>query len=1720
MDPQTNRPHRASKPKKQKQKGSHNAKAFAVANPGRLAKQAVRTSDLREKRLHVPQVDRLPEEAPPIVVAVVGPPGVGKTTLIKSLVKRYSKQTLSHPTGPITIVTSKRRRLTFIECPADSLAAMLDVAKIADIVLLLIDGNYGFEMETMEFLNALSVSGMPGNVFGILTHLDLFKKQSTLRLAKKRLKHRFWSELYHGAKLFYLSGVINGRYPDREVHNLSRFLSVMKNPRPLVWRNSHPYCLADRFLDVTRPTAIEENAKCDRQIALYGYLRGTNFPALNARVHVPGVGDLTKQKVLFAPMSDVGGVLVDKDAVYIDLKTNTFDRNADDLEDRGLGEQLMVSLQNERKLLGQADDGLRLFQSSSYLQHKPDDQDTGRKHKRGVRSFTNQEAPLNDGDEAGNEDDDEGFVSGDASDDEMSEHESHDFSDSDRKLGLAADHLLDNDNDDPDLAFADTDSDLGSASDPDLPSDASDSSLNSDEDDGGLRWKDKLAQHAQKSLVRKVAFRIADLSKFMYDLSLEPGQVYARWSGHTPLHDIPEDDDQDDEAFFTKTNIEDQDSFEDRQTPKIDSDKLADKWDNESKIEALKARFTRVSLATGANATQHASEDDQAEDQLESDEGDGEFVDLEAEAGTTGQPEAQVSLEEERARNAKRKEELKLRFEEEDREGFANGKSQIQSTEHDFGEDEWYDAQKAMLQKQLDINRSEFDSLDPASRARSEGFKAGTYARIVLDKVPYEFARSFNPRYPIIVGGLSPTEDRFGFVQVRIKRHRWHKKTLKTNDPLIFSLGWRRFQTLPIYSISDSRTRNRMLKYTPEHMHCFGTFYGPLVAPNTGFCCVQSLSNSNPGFRIAATGVVLNVDETTEIVKKLKMTGTPYKIFRNTAFIRDMFNSSIEIAKFEGASIRTVSGIRGQIKRALSKPEGHFRATFEDKILMSDLVFLRAWYPVQPHRFYNPVTNLLDAPAVNAAAVSQGRDEIQEWQAMRLTGAVRASLGLPTPQQKDSAYTPVERATRHFNPLRVPRALAADLPFKSQITQHKARKVPTYLQKRAVVLGGEEKKARELMQKLITMRNDKAEKRAKKQEERRQLYRDKVAENLEKKGEREKRERDEFWQREGRKRKRPGDTGGAYINTISCMTGIDLGGPVGQRAPAFAATSATDPSPPPHSSLHVDSHFDDHSSQGSSISLHPPPSTLQQSATEVLGISIPRLQHNDLTPPSSNASLAQLDDHHSAHASAKPILSQPVTGSTTHDAATIRPGSQSPHSSDSHEGLAGRKRTATGDLKIAPPSTHHPRPNASHRAELGHVRTTSTVSSASSNVTEISTQLRTRLKYAMIKVQNGWQTRSLDELESIATDSPRSTVSGFQHVPDRPLFASPHGRANPSFRRKWSDSSSYESSPSDPLGSTPNANSRVAPSQPTNGFNTRALAPPADIKPGARRRPTPNDGLALALLGLTASPIPQGPSPAVRTSTSQRTPSQNAAMEADAVETLLFMASPNNSGYHPHTYPSHESSLRSTQNCQTSPLRTKFSQISASSPKRVAFQDHAAPALFKTREAQIDHMLDTMPDDSEDDFDLIPYLKLLNLPRKRQSRSHRYQLNTINFIIIAGAKVASTSTSTNPAMNKPFPSNPSLPYPDSDYPHQAPYDQPAGISMPSPIPNPTPSISVTPIIAELPAQPDFGYDQPASQQQQLDPRTKIQDRPYSAGSIGRKPVRTAVSTPMMAELPG
>jgi ribosome biogenesis protein BMS1 len=660
-----------------------------------------------------------------------------------------------------------------------------------------------------------------------------------------------------------------------------------------------------------------------------------------------------------------------------------------------------------------------------------------------------------------------------------------------------------------DIDFAESDSDLGQDDGEGVHmsvilDDDNHVDLQGDLDDGAdevPKWKSNLIDRASASFKLAQRSRRKDWTTLIYSSALSPRQIVR----DDERNAVDEDEDEQDEgdAFFTFKKAADAgfDVLDATKGTNL-SDHL-EKWESVEALDSIRHLFI-----TGGD---DASAADGNGDQGDAASDDSVDQDKEAHSDDDGGTPRVADETDSRAALMRKKEALKRKFDEQ--------YDDPESSKQDF----YTEAKEAMSAQQA-INRAEFADVDAATRTLVEGYQPGSYVRIELASVPCEMVEHFDPTRPLVVGGLLHAEERFGLVQVRIKRHRWHTRTLKTNDPLILSLGWRRFQTVPIYSLDDHSIRMRMLKYTPEHMHCYATFYGPVSTPNTGFCSFNSLENGTAAFRIAATGVVLDIDRSAKIVKKLKLTGVPYKIFKNTAFVKDMFSSALEVAKFEGANLRTVSGIRGQIKKALPKPDGAFRATFEDKVLMGgalyctlrqvhviiiglDLIFLRAWYSIQPRKFYNPVTSLL---------LSSG----SRWTGMRLTGQVRREQGLSTPHQRDSVYKPIERPARRFNLLKVPRKLQAALPYASKPKLMKPQKKATYLQKRAVLLEPEEKRALAVMQQMRAIRKEAVVRRREKKQEHAEARKKRLERDEQKQTEKTREERKEHMRIAGIKSKR------------------------------------------------------------------------------------------------------------------------------------------------------------------------------------------------------------------------------------------------------------------------------------------------------------------------------------------------------------------------------------------------------------------------------------------------------------------------------------------------------------------------------------------------------------------------------------------------------------------------
>jgi ribosome biogenesis protein BMS1 len=663
----------------------------------------------------------------------------------------------------------------------------------------------------------------------------------------------------------------------------------------------------------------------------------------------------------------------------------------------GEGEQMVMNLQEVNTTLGDgiAQSEIRLFGSSTAPLTAPplfknqsfaDTASSSSGPRRRRAAFNDAVGQHDDEDDEDSDDDDEDLneddFDSDSEDDGDESMEGEDYAEEQevdrddarpssarRRAGAPTDGLRTEK-----IAYADSDSDLGMSGDEvQLDSDGADvdDEGENDEEEDGPEWKKDLAGRAAINFAS--SRRKQNIMRLIYDSTLSPEQITrgdtdstARAEADALVAKLDNDDDDLFELAGSNTLAAEEEEERFRDTPTQAS---LEHWQDEDFLDSIRDLFiTGAASATGANAYEEEG---------------GDFEDVE---GGSAFPKEKELDEAERAEAlAEKKEALKKKFNNE------------YDDDSDDDKKDFYTEQKDELTRRLEATKKEFAEDDAETRAMVEGHRPGTYVRIEISNVPYTLVDNFNPRTPIIVGGLLSHEESFGYVQVRIKKHRWYPKILKTNDPLIFSLGWRRFQTVPIYSLDDG-TRNRMLKYTPEHMHCLATFYGPISSPNTGFCAFNRLTSETPSFRVSASGVVLDVDGTTQIVKKLKLTGIPYKIFKNTAFIKDMFNSSLEVAKFEGAHIRTVSGIRGQVKKALSKPEGCYRAAFEDKVLMSDIIFLRAWYQIKPRQYYNPVGSLLLV-------------DKSKWQGMRLTGEVRRDQNVKTPSDVNSLYK-----VRHIPP--------------------------------------------------------------------------------------------------------------------------------------------------------------------------------------------------------------------------------------------------------------------------------------------------------------------------------------------------------------------------------------------------------------------------------------------------------------------------------------------------------------------------------------------------------------------------------------------------------------------------------------------------------------------------------------------------------------------------------
>ncbi|KAJ5384002.1 hypothetical protein N7517_001913 [Penicillium concentricum] len=343
-----------------------------------------------------------------------------------------------------------------------------------------------------------------------------------------------------------------------------------------------------------------------------------------------------------------------------------------------------------------------------------------------------------------------------------------------------------------------------------------------------------------------------------------------------------------------------------------------------------------------------------------------------------------------------------------------------------------------------------------------------------------------------------------------------------------------------------------------------------------------------------------------------------------------------------------------------------------------------------------------------------------------------------------------------------------------------------------------------------------------------------------------------------------------------------------------------------------------------------------------------------------------------------------------------------------------QKRTAAGDFKstLDPPTTHSADANGAARR-----RSKSTGSPAyGSRIAQLSIHIRTRLSYAAAKVEQARQSREATPQTALRTHNSASPLSPSAPSNAASLPAGNSTRFSPDFQTSSNGNSHH----------FPGHNRSRSAFSSNQFLPIPKLAPPVDIISSnghnQRRRPNPNavtkpsdhtpisrhrrhhshqeNGLTRPLNG-QAVLGPETPSLSssytnAPTSTPNgfyrpRTHSENTLMEQDAIETLMFMSSPENTGYRfsprPLQAASTQSSLNESINASSNGAHHNGSQGSQSSESHKGRGPGRKPGLEAHAGDDIDRLLDQMDSDSEDEGRYASYR--LGINGAHPFRGHR-----------------------------------------------------------------------------------------------------------------------------------
>ncbi|KAF7471477.1 Hypothetical predicted protein [Marmota monax] len=232
-----------------------------------------------------------------------------------------------------------------------------------------------------------------------------------------------------------------------------------------------------------------------------------------------------------------------------------------------------------------------------------------------------------------------------------------------------------------------------------------------------------------------------------------------------------------------------------------------------------------------------------------------------------------------------------------------------------------------------------------------EGAEVGWYVTLHVSEVPFSVVEYFRKGAPLIAFSLLPHEQKMSVLNMVVSRNPGNTEPVKAKEELIFHCGFRRFRASPLFSQHTAADKHKLQRFLTADAALVVTVYAPITFPPASVLLFKQKSNGMHS--LVATGHLLSVDPDRMVIKRVVLSGHPFKIFTKMAVVRYMFFNREDVLWFKPVELRTKWGRRGHIREPLGT-HGHMKCSFDGKLKSQDTVLMNLYKRVFPKWTYDP----------------------------------------------------------------------------------------------------------------------------------------------------------------------------------------------------------------------------------------------------------------------------------------------------------------------------------------------------------------------------------------------------------------------------------------------------------------------------------------------------------------------------------------------------------------------------------------------------------------------------------------------------------------------------------------------------------------------------------------------------------------------------------------------